>query len=120
MINQARRGANDAVGVEGTPHVIPNEDEKGVVDVQTRLGHVKITRKMVSLTVAAVVGVVLLNVQTVDSIEASRCFAVLVFCTIMWATEVRLLYLLVKLDADWLTKAIPLFVTSLSVYPFFS
>lgn len=90
MINQARRGADDATVLEGTPRVVPVEEKKGVVEIQTRMGRIKITKKMVSLVVAVVVGTVLLNVQTLEGAEASRCLAVLVFCTIMWATEVRL------------------------------
>jgi hypothetical protein len=92
MLTQARgMGADgdEAAVVEGTPRVVSTGEEKGLVNMKTPLGKLKITKKMVSLFVAVVTGVVLLNVPTVEGVEASRCLAVLVFCTIMWATEVR-------------------------------
>ncbi|KAH7929221.1 Sodium/sulfate symporter [Leucogyrophana mollusca] len=94
MIGQERRGAVDGQDtLLGATLVL--EEESGLAQIRTPLGKLKITRKTVSLAVAIATFVSLLNVQVVDGVEANRCFAVLVFSTIMWATE-----------------AIPLFVTS--------
>ncbi|KZT65890.1 SPX-domain-containing protein [Daedalea quercina L-15889] len=97
MIGHARRG-----GTEDSPAALGGtlmlEPEKGLLDVTTKAGHVRLTMKHVYLLVSVLVFVVLVNVRTVDGAEASRCLAVLVFATIMWATE-----------------AIPLFVTSIFV-----
>lgn len=100
MIGHARRGRGDGDGAGGLGpggSLVP-EPEKGLLDVRTRVGHFKLTAKQVYLLVAVIVFVVLLNVQTVEGVEANRCFAILVFATIMWATE-----------------AIPLFVTSIFI-----
>lgn len=95
MIGNARRGATEeSPATRGGTLVL--EPEKGFLDVETRAGHLRLTTKHVYLLVALVVFITLLNVPTVDGVEASRCLAVLVFATIMWATE-----------------AIPLFVTSI-------
>ncbi|PCH42680.1 SPX-domain-containing protein, partial [Wolfiporia cocos MD-104 SS10] len=94
MIGQARRGHADGAGAAS----LVLEPEKGLLNVRTRAGLVKLTTKQLYLLLSAAVFVVLLNVRTVDGVEASRCLAVLVFATIMWATE-----------------AIPLFVTSILV-----
>lgn len=71
-------------------NVVPDDsDEENAIAVPVGGGgRVKITKKRISLAVAAVVFTVLLNVQVVEGEEANRCFAVLVFSTIMWATEV--------------------------------
>ncbi|KAJ7112844.1 SPX domain-containing protein [Mycena crocata] len=61
-------------------------------------GLLRITRRRVAMAGALGVFVALLNTQMVEGREANRCFAVLMFCTVLWATE-----------------AIPLFVTSLMV-----
>lgn len=97
MIGNARRGATeDSPAALGGTLVL--EPEKGLLDVRTKAGHLRLTMKHVYLLVSLVVFTILLNVQTVDGVEASRCLAVLVFATIMWATE-----------------AIPLFVTSILI-----
>lgn len=97
MIGNARRGATEEspAALGGT---LVLEPEKGLLDVRTKAGHLRLTMKHVYLLVSLVVFVILLNVQAVDGVEASRCLAVLVFATIMWATE-----------------AIPLFVTSILI-----
>ena len=97
MIGNARRGATeDSPAALGGTLVL--EPEKGLLDVKTKAGHLRLTMKHVYLLVSLVVFVILLNVQAVEGVEASRCLAVLVFATIMWATE-----------------AIPLFVTSILI-----
>ncbi|OSC96955.1 Sodium/sulfate symporter [Trametes coccinea BRFM310] len=95
MISQARRGAGDDSGMIAMGGSLIVEPERGLLNVQTPVGRVKLTTKMLSALVAVVVFLVLLNVQVVDGEEANKCLAILVFATILWATE-----------------AIPLFVTS--------
>ncbi|KAF9811049.1 hypothetical protein IEO21_06678 [Rhodonia placenta] len=94
MIGDARRGQANG----GAPGTLVAEEEKGLVSVRTRVGHLRVTTKQLYLLIAVLVFVVLLNVHTVEGVEANRCLAVLVFATIMWATE-----------------AIPLFVTAILV-----
>ncbi|KAI0353693.1 Sodium/sulfate symporter [Trametes cingulata] len=96
MISQARRGGgNDDNGMITMGGSLIVEPEQGLLNVQTPVGRVKLTSKMLYAVIAVVVFLVLLNVQVVDGTEANKCLAVLVFATILWATE-----------------AIPLFVTS--------
>lgn len=99
MIGKERRGET---GEPGTLRTLGGtllvEPEKGVLDVQTPAGHFKLTMKQLFLLASVVIFVVLLNVRVVESVEANRCLAVLVFATVMWATE-----------------AIPLFVTSIFI-----
>jgi phosphate transporter len=52
------------------------------------IGHVCLSRCKGWVIVSAVVFATLLNVQTVKGEEANRCFVVLVFATLLWATEV--------------------------------
>ncbi|KAI0667948.1 Sodium/sulfate symporter [Trametes maxima] len=95
MISQARRGAGEDGGMMTMGGSLIVEPTRGLLDIQTPIGRVKLTSKALYALVALVVFIVLLNVQVVDGVEANKCFAVLVFATILWATE-----------------AIPLFVTS--------
>ncbi|KAF8885479.1 SPX domain-containing protein, partial [Infundibulicybe gibba] len=95
MIGRERRGEG-----EGEPKAIggtlitPEEEEVK----KLRFLGVRVTKKKIFMTISAIVFAVLLNVQTVAGEEANRCFAILTFCTVLWATE-----------------AIPLFVTSMFV-----
>jgi phosphate transporter len=82
MIAQERRGQ-----AEGEPTAIASllkEPGPGLFDV----GGVRVTRKMLWKIGAGVVLVVLLNVGMFEGVEANRCFAILVFCTVLWASEV--------------------------------
>lgn len=102
MIGHERRGSAADGGSPGTLRTLGGtlvvEPEKGVLDVQTPAGRFKLTLKQIFLLISVIVLVVLLNVSVVDGVEANRCLAVLVFATVMWATE-----------------AIPLFVTSIFI-----
>ncbi|KAN0133328.1 sodium/sulfate symporter [Lactarius tabidus] len=90
MIGRERRGEN------GIPLGAPLDTTiEKAFEVRTRVGRVRLSRRKAWVIVSAVVFATLLNVQTVKGEEANRCFAVLVFATLLWATE-----------------AIPLFVTS--------
>ena len=93
MIGQARRGEDGGMAVMGGTLIV--EPEKGLLNVETPAGRIKLTSRMLYFTIALIVFAVLLNVQVVDGVEANKCFAILVFATVLWATE-----------------AIPLFVTS--------
>ncbi|KAH9981901.1 SPX domain-containing protein [Russula compacta] len=93
MIGRERRGEG------GTPLGAPlDTTEEKAFEVRTRVGRVRLSRRKAWIVLSALVFAILLNVQTVEGREANRCFAVLVFATLLWATE-----------------AIPLFVTSTMV-----
>ena len=98
MIGHARRGEGEPGTVRALGGTLLLEPEKGLLDVQTPAGRFKLTTKQLNLLVAVTVFIVLLNVHSVNGEEANRCFAILAFATIMWATE-----------------AIPLFVTSILI-----
>ena len=98
MIGHARRGEGEPGATRTLGGTLLLEPEKGLLDVETPAGRFKLTWKQIHLLIAVVVFVVLLNVNTISSVEANRCFAILIFATIMWATE-----------------AIPLFVTSMFI-----
>ncbi|KAF5345994.1 hypothetical protein D9758_013862 [Tetrapyrgos nigripes] len=96
MIAQERRGELSAAG--GLGATLVKEPVPALLSIPTPLGTLRVTKRLLYLAIALLVFVVLLNVQVVDGREANRCFAILIFCTILWATE-----------------AIPLFVTSIMV-----
>ncbi|KAJ6489019.1 SPX domain-containing protein [Mycena sanguinolenta] len=101
MIGRERRGDGDAVGMGAS--LVPQEDDallNGKPGLVLNLGfaRVRVTQKKIMLLVSIAVFIWLLNRRTISEPEANRCFAVLMFCTLLWATE-----------------AIPLFVTSLMV-----
>jgi phosphate transporter len=85
MIAQERRGQ-----VEGEPTAIASLLKKsgpGLFYIGTPVGGIRVTKQMLWKIAAACIFVVLLNVKVVDTVEANRCFAILVFCTILWASE---------------------------------
>lgn len=96
MIGRERRGEGDPTIPPGATLI--QEPEPSLVDIPTPVGKFKLKKRHIFMAVAVAVFTLLLNIQTVEGVEANRCFAVLVFCTILWATE-----------------AIPLFVTSMCV-----
>ncbi|KAJ7915353.1 Sodium:sulfate symporter transmembrane region-domain-containing protein [Mycena leptocephala] len=96
MIGRERRGEGDIVGAAGAS--LLQEDPRPGVALNLGFTQLRITTKNIVLLIAIAVFVVLLNTPTIDGPEANRCYAVLVFCTLLWATEV-----------------VPLFVTSLMV-----
>ncbi|KAG0705781.1 SPX domain-containing protein [Suillus ampliporus] len=97
MIGQQRHGTGDGSGLLVSATLVQQE-ESSLIDVPTPLGNLKLTKKRVSLTVALTAFIALLKMDIVSGEEANKCFAVLIFSTILWATE-----------------AIPLFVTSTCV-----
>lgn len=98
MIGQARRGEGEPGTVRPLGGTLVLEPEKGLLDVETPAGRFRLTVKQLCLIVSIIVFIVLLNVDTIDGVAANRCFAVLIFATLLWATE-----------------AIPLFVTSMLI-----
>jgi phosphate transporter len=93
MIGRERRGEGDPVDLAGGTLV--KEPVEPLVDIPTPVGRFKITGKLIWLLIALVVLVVLLNVRVIkDGVEANSCFAILVFCTILWASEVSSLRVL--------------------------
>ncbi|KAF9072552.1 SPX domain-containing protein [Rhodocollybia butyracea] len=96
MIGRERRGEGGVPNTLGASLV--RESEPGMFAIPSPFGRIPFTRKALYLIIALVVFVVLLNVKIVDGGEANRCLAILVFSTLLWASE-----------------AIPLFVTSILV-----
>lgn len=88
MIGRERRGEVDGhpESVGGTLAV---QQEAKAVQISTPLGHLKLKRRHIWQAIAFAVFLILLRVQSVNGDEANRCFAILVFATILWATEVN-------------------------------
>ncbi|KAG6852644.1 hypothetical protein C0991_010241 [Blastosporella zonata] len=96
MIAQQRRGEEDGEPVAmGALYKPPGP---GLFYIPTPLGTIRVTKKMIFKIIAGIIFVTLLNFPVVEGKEANRCFAILMFCTFLWATE-----------------AIALFVTSMFV-----
>lgn len=115
MIAQQRKGE-----VEDEPMTMGallRRPGPGLFFIPTPLGTIRVTRKMIFKIIAGIIFVTLLNVQIVKTPEANRCFAILILCTILWATEVGLLFyqLVWCLSLINVLQAIPLFVTSMLV-----
>ncbi|KAG8993254.1 low-affinity phosphate transporter [Tulasnella sp. JGI-2019a] len=96
MIGRERRG--EGSGQMKTLGASASSVEEPLISVPTPVGRFKITSRGISLAVALTVFIGLLNSSVIDEEEANRCFSILCFCTVLWATE-----------------AIPLFVTSMIV-----
>jgi phosphate transporter len=94
MLRSARGGAardsddERAAALEGAPRVVNQQAPVPLLNIPTPFGRIPLGRKVLSAMVAVAAGVALLNVSVVEGVEANRCFAILVFCTVMWATEV--------------------------------
>lgn len=87
MISQERRGTRDGQVKALGGHVSP-EEGPGLV-VPTPVGRFKLSTKRIFLLTAALVFVILLNVELYPTVEANNCFAILALSTILWATEVN-------------------------------
>lgn len=86
MIGKARRGADS----NQTLGALAQEEKQSsdvLVEVQKLCGF-RLKRRHISLLVALVAFIVLLAVQPLDEIPTNHCLAILVFATILWATEV--------------------------------
>ena len=114
MISQSRRGESDGQ-VKSLGGHVESVEESTLLEVATPAGHFKLKGKHISLAVALLVFLILLNVPTVDGVPAQNCLSVLVFATILWATEVSFVGLNLFVTDQRFDQAIPLFVTSLFV-----
>ena len=86
MISQERRGGSDGHLRALGGHV--EEEDSPAVAVPTPIGRFRVTAKKAFLFAAIVIFLILINVRTFSSEEASKAFAILVFSTVLWATEV--------------------------------
>lgn len=59
-----------------------------LISLPTPLGTLRIYGKHVSFIAAVAAFTTILKIPIVDGAEANRCLAILVFATILWATEV--------------------------------
>ena len=87
MIGRERRGEVDG-HLETVGGTLEVQQEAQALQISTPLGPLKLKRRHIWKAVAVAVFLTLLRVQTVNGDEANRCFAILVFATILWATEV--------------------------------
>jgi len=85
MIGRERRGEGDMEDTAGATLI--HEPEPTIVDIPTPIGIFTITRRRIFKVVAVAIFILLLNIQVVPGQEANRCFAILSFCTVLWATE---------------------------------
>jgi phosphate transporter len=86
MIAQQRRGdLEDEPTAIGALYRSPGP---GLFYIPTPLGTIRVTKKMIYKIIAGIIFVILLNVEVVEKVEANRCFAILMLCTFLWATEV--------------------------------
>jgi phosphate transporter len=88
MIGRERRGEGDD-DLKTIGATLVTEEQGGLFQVMTPVGRFRLTRKKIYLVAAIAVFIALLKVPTLHQVEANRCFAILIFSTIMWATEVR-------------------------------
>jgi len=86
MIGQERRGAHSPNGL--ILATAPGYEEKGAISIKTPLGPLELKRKHIYFLISTAVLISLLNVKVVDNPEANKCFAILIFSTILWASEV--------------------------------
>ncbi|KAF9344604.1 low-affinity phosphate transporter, partial [Mortierella sp. AD094] len=96
----------DMIGLERKSQAVAVSQSLGIertpIYIKTPVGSIKLpmilTRDVLVMTLCCIVFIVLLSVDLFEMPEQQNCFAILVFASILWATE-----------------AIPLFVTSLLV-----
>lgn len=90
MISQARRGETDGQ-VKALGGVVEGEESKALLEFPTPAGRFRLKGKHVSLVVSLMTFVILLNTNIVDTTPANNCLAILVFATMLWATEVSVI-----------------------------
>lgn len=88
MIGRERRGEGNGE-LKAIGATLVTEEEGWLFQVMTPAGRFRLTRKKIYLVAAIAVFIALLNVPVLHQVEANRCFAILLFSTILWATEVR-------------------------------
>ena len=89
MIGKARRGdQSDHPQALGALAQEEKQSTDVLVSLPRNFGGFTLTKKQFFLTIAVATFAVLLAIQPLDTVESSHCLAVLVFATILWATEV--------------------------------
>ena len=88
MIGKERRGETDGqvkslITVGGR-----QEPSRTFATLSTPIGTLRLNAKHISFLAAIVAFVAILKIPVVSGGEANRCLAILVFATILWATEV--------------------------------
>ncbi|KAJ1307545.1 hypothetical protein OPQ81_001642 [Rhizoctonia solani] len=94
MIGKERRGE----GTDGRVKALGFGHADSQAEPLLTIYGLKLTKRKLILLFAIALFVALLNVHMVEGKEANRCLAILIFATVLWATE-----------------AIPLFITSMGV-----
>jgi len=87
MIGRERRGEGDG-SVKAIGESTVEAEETRVFSFRTPFGRIKLKRRQIFITVAVAAFLGLLRADILQGVEANRCFAILIFCTILWATEV--------------------------------
>lgn len=113
MIGRERRGEGAAHDLTGATLV--HGSESALADIPTPVGRFRITKRRIAMLSAVAVLVLLLNVPILKEQAPNRCLAILSFCTVLWATEVRHAVGHGYSRLTTRVKAIPLFVTSMFV-----
>jgi phosphate transporter len=114
---------NTMLGQETDPRKsrLQGDDAAGATkEIQTPLGSTRCPKFLLSGTFWVLVAdiavfAVLLAVPIMDKPEQQNCLALVVFVSLLWATEVRMFNTALKKKILILWQAIPLFVTSLLV-----
>jgi phosphate transporter len=114
---------NTLLGQETDPRKsrLQGDDAAGATkEIQTPLGSTRCPKFLLSGTFWVLVAdiavfAVLLAVPIMDKPEQQNCLALVVFVSLLWATEVRMFNTALKKKILTLWQAIPLFVTSLLV-----
>ncbi|WWC93751.1 hypothetical protein V866_000587 [Kwoniella sp. B9012] len=102
--SQMVSGHNKNTGIfrSVTPEDLPSSFDTTKDSFRTPLGRFRkphwLTSRVVILSIAFAILLAIVHISPMEGVEESNCLAMLIFCTILWATE-----------------AIPLFVTSLAV-----
>ena len=91
MIGQERRGEIGDGQVKAIGESPSKEKKPALIEFQTRIGKVRITKRWVFCLLALGLFIGLLANPVLDRPEPSNCFAILCFATVLWATEARLL-----------------------------
>lgn len=88
MIGQERRGEQDGQ-LKSLGFEVESVDGSNIMfTIKTPVGPLKIKKKHIFLVLSVAIFVALVKASVLEKVEASNCFAILVFATILWATEV--------------------------------
>lgn len=89
MIGQERRGEIGDGQAKAIGESPSKEKKPALIEFQTRVGKIRITKRWVFFLLAFGVFLGLLANPVLDRPEPSNCFAILCFATVLWATEAR-------------------------------